>query len=77
MSRSVDIREAKEMLPELVALVADGAEVIITGDNQPLAKLVAASPRTKKRVAGLHNGAMTASDDFDEPLPDEFWTATE
>ena len=77
MNRSVDIREAKEMLPELVALVADGGEVIITGDSQLLAKLVSASPHTKKRVAGLHQGAMTASEDFDEPLPNEFWTGTE
>lgn len=26
------------------------------------------------RVAGLHQGAIWTSDDFDEPLPDEFWT---
>jgi hypothetical protein len=26
------------------------------------------------RVAGLHPGAIWASEDFDEPLPDEFWT---
>ena len=77
MIRSVDIREAREMLSELVALVADGDEVIITGDSQPLAKLVSASPHTKKRVAGLHQGAMTASEDFDDPLPDEFLTGTE
>jgi uncharacterized protein YwbE len=26
------------------------------------------------RVAGLHPGAIWTSDDFDEPLPDDFWT---
>jgi hypothetical protein len=25
------------------------------------------------RVLGLHPGAMTTTDDFDSPLPDEFW----
>ena len=27
----------------------------------------------KKRVLGLHPGSMRMSDDFDAPLPDEFW----
>ena len=25
------------------------------------------------RILGLHPGAMWTSDDFDDPLPDEFW----
>jgi len=29
------------------------------------------------RVAGLHLGAIWVSADFDEPLPDEFWTNEE
>ncbi len=27
----------------------------------------------KKRIMGLHAGSMRMSDDFDAPLPDEFW----
>ena len=27
----------------------------------------------KPRVLGLHPGAFQPSDDFDAPLPDEFW----
>jgi hypothetical protein len=30
---------------------------------------------TKQRVPGLHLGALWASEDFDEPLPEEFWTS--
>ena len=30
-------------------------------------------PPTAIRVVGLHPGAISMSDDFDEPLPDEFW----
>jgi hypothetical protein len=26
-----------------------------------------------QRVAGLHEGQIWLSDDFNEPLPDEFW----
>lgn len=29
-----------------------------------------------QRKAGLHAGAIWTSEDFDEPLPDEFWTGT-
>ncbi|GEM_PF-614283 len=27
----------------------------------------------KRRVAGLHRGMIWMSDDFNDPLPDEFW----
>lgn len=27
----------------------------------------------KPRVLGLHPGAIWTSEDFDDPLPDEFW----
>ena len=29
------------------------------------------------RTLGLNRGAMKMSDDFDEPLPDEFWIGEE
>ena len=29
--------------------------------------------RQEPRIAGLHEGQTVISDDFDEPLPDEFW----
>ena len=53
-----------------LSLVADGTEVVLTEDNTPIARLVPIS----KRVAGLHTGAIWISEDFDAPLPDEFWT---
>jgi len=31
---------------------------------------------TAPRIAGLHPGTIWASEDFDEPLPDEFWVGT-
>jgi len=29
--------------------------------------------KPKKRIAGLNRGEILESDDFDAPLPDEFW----
>lgn len=71
MSKTVDIQEAQKNLSELLALAQAGDEVVIVENNQPLAKLVPIARRT--RIPGLNKGAMTASKDFDEPLPDEFW----
>ena len=31
------------------------------------------SSKPQQRVAGLHQGLAWMSEDFDEPLPDEFW----
>jgi hypothetical protein len=41
--------------------------------REKLAKRLKATIGTP-RVAGLHPGAIWTSDDFDEPLPDDFWT---
>ncbi len=40
-----------------------------TKDNSTLVSNSSDSPR----VAGLHQGQIWMSDDFNEPLPDEFW----
>lgn len=32
---------------------------------------------TAPRILGLHAGAFTVSEDFDAPLPDEFWLGAE
>jgi hypothetical protein len=34
-------------------------------------------PLPKKRTPGLHPGAFVMGDDFDDPLPDEFWLGEE
>ncbi|MCA9962947.1 MAG: Dam family site-specific DNA-(adenine-N6)-methyltransferase [Anaerolineales bacterium] len=34
---------------------------------------IIAKNRVKVRTANLHKGAMLMNDDFDEPLPDDFW----
>jgi hypothetical protein len=46
--------------------------VILTAGDTPLARVVSVEPSLKPRVPDLFPGIWT-SDDFDEPLPDEFW----
>lgn len=72
MTKTVDIQEAQ--LPELLALALEGNEVIITENNKPVARLIPVTSSDKPRVAGLNRGQAWVGEDFDEPLPEEFWT---
>ena len=75
VTKTVDIRVSQPSLEELITLVQEGAEVILTAGDTPLARVVRVE--RKKRVLGLHPGSIWTSDDFDEPLPDEFWLGDE
>ena len=77
MTRTVNIDEAKNQLQDLLALASEGNEVIITDKGKPLARLVPILSSKKKRIAGLNRGSIWTSEDFDEPLPDEFWNGQE
>ena len=72
-TKTVEAQEAQTNLAKLLALVASGTEIILMEDNTPLARLVPVTS-SQSRVAGLHRGAAWTSDDFDEPLPEEFET---
>ena len=75
MTTTIDLDEAQQ-LSKLIDLAKDGNEIIIAQGNVPVARLTAItapSSRSQPRVAGLHQGAAWISEDFDQPLPDEFW----
>jgi len=76
MTTSIDIRELPSRLEEALALASAGGEVILLEGAIPRARLVPI-PAKPPRIAGLHLGAIQASADFDAPLPDEFWTASQ
>lgn len=78
MTTTVDITQGEQNLTALLDLAKAGNEVVITEGAVPIARLVGlqAQPPQKARRAGMHQGAVTVSDDFDEPLPDEFWSGT-
>ena len=78
MTQTVSIDEAKNRLQDLLELASEGNEVIITDGGKPLARLVPiASSKNSKRIAGLNRGKIWISNDFDAPLPDEFWNGQE
>ena len=78
MTQTVSVDEAQNKLPDLLAQASAGNEVIITEGGTPVARLVAVLAHSKKkRIAGLNRGTVSTSEDFDEPLPDEFWLGQE
>lgn len=70
-SKIVDINEAQTHLTDLLSLVQQGTEVIISQDYRPLARLMPLSwpiNQQPPRIPGLHAGTTWTSDDFDEPI---------
>jgi antitoxin (DNA-binding transcriptional repressor) of toxin-antitoxin stability system len=68
----IDISELTSQAQELLSQIHSGAELIITADNQPIAKIVSingqATGQHKRRQAGLSNSVIWMSPDFNEPL---------
>ena len=63
---SANLHTLIDQLPtDLQKEVYDFAAFLLEKKGQP--------SRKEPRVAGLHEGQTVISDDFDEPLPDEFW----
>jgi len=52
-TKTVEVRDAEKRLKELLALVAQASQVVLSEDNTPVARLVPIS----QRIAGLHKGA--------------------
>ncbi|MBV6624157.1 MAG: DUF2281 domain-containing protein [Rivularia sp. (in: Bacteria)] len=70
-SQAVDITQAlitklQSLSPEQQQTLLDFAEFLAQRHAQP--------QTTQQRVPDLNRGEIWMSEDFNEPLPDEFWT---
>ena len=73
-TKTIEINDSQNQMKDILALVQQGIEVILAQNNMPMARLIPfenAAP--VQRVAGLHAGTITMSEEFDEPLEDDFW----
>jgi prevent-host-death family protein len=78
---TISIREAKNRLTELARLVENGETFVVTRNGKPIFDLV---PHEKKggidweagerwlQKRGLKRPRIWISDDFDDPLPEDF-----
>lgn len=70
---TVTVQDMQQRLTELLTLVSKGTMIVIEKDRKPFARLMGVDSKPGKRIAGLNRGEIHASNDFDAPLPDEFW----
>ena len=68
-TETIDVGEAQAQFKDIVHRVVAGVHVILSENSKPVAHLFPAGVR----MAGLHAGAMSTSNDFDAPMPDGFW----
>ncbi len=67
----IPLEEAQSRLSELIAGLRPGEELQITRDHQPIARLVAESPRLRKpRQPGSAVGRLVIISDDEEHLED-------
>jgi prevent-host-death family protein len=67
----VNVYAAKTHLSRLIDQVNAGEEVIITRHGRPVARLVPAEARPKRKLGTLKGKGCWVADDFDGPLPDD------
>ena len=67
----IDLAQAAAPLSKYVANLSESGEIVILDSGKPVAKLVALSTESEKRVPGLDEGLVQISEDFDAPLPPE------
>ena len=70
MAATVTLEEAQGKLRELIAQLSPGEELIITENQQPVAKLVAAVKPAERQLGTLRGSVLYMAPDFDAPLED-------
>ena len=70
----LEISQLSEKLLDLMSDIQNKIEVTLTREGVPFAKInpLNFEPKTIPK-AGLNRGSMIMIEDFDQPLPDEFW----
>lgn len=73
---TIELPDETVSLHELVHRALQGDEIILAEAGTPLVRLVPITPSLRaaqRRRAGLSEGTAMIADDFDAPLPDDFW----
>ena len=76
MTTTIDVRDLPSRLDAVIAEAEEGTEVLVSDGNTVRARLVP-FPKVSRMQPGLFRGAITTTDDFDEPMSDNFWTTGE
>ena len=74
--KTIELTETQSV-EDLLELARKESGVVVTKSGQAVAQVIPMPARPKQRIAPLHPGAWEVREDFDEPLPDEFWLGKE
>jgi plasmid stability protein len=69
--------DLEERLRAEAAQTGQEAEALLQQKVRQMLSTTPATPTAAPRVAGLNRGQIWVSEDFDAPLPDEFWLGQE
>lgn len=67
---TISLAEAQSKLGELIHQLVPGDEVVITENNQPVARLTPAQPTSERKLGTLKGSVLYMAPDFDAPLDD-------
>jgi len=70
MAATISVEEAQSSLPDLLARVIAGEEVVIASQGKPVARLAPIAKDLPARVPGTEKGKIWIAPDFDDPIPD-------
>jgi len=68
---TVSLQEAQAKLSDLIHCLMPGDEIVITENNQPVARLVPATVQPRRKLGTMQGTVTYMAPDFDAPL-DEF-----
>jgi antitoxin (DNA-binding transcriptional repressor) of toxin-antitoxin stability system len=73
--KTIDLEKNHVTLEQVLAELERNSEILLTRGTDPIATVASLppTPPLRKRVLGLHEGQGWMSDDFNDPLTDEFW----
>jgi antitoxin (DNA-binding transcriptional repressor) of toxin-antitoxin stability system len=70
---TITIQEAQAALPEIIHRLHPGEEVVITENDQPIARLIPTPPEPPKKprqLGTMRGSVLYMAPDFDAPLED-------
>lgn len=70
MSMNISIDEAQARLSEIISKLHPGEEVVITKNQQPVARLLAVRQQTRRKLGTMQGTVKYMAPDFDAPLND-------
>jgi antitoxin (DNA-binding transcriptional repressor) of toxin-antitoxin stability system len=76
MVKTIDLSVTQVQLNDLLEEIREGNEIILVEGGTPLARMGPVSSEGK-RVLGLFPNTVKMSDDFNDPLPGEFWEGSD